>query len=167
MRPLGSPTQLEKRRRHAIQLLNKGMTLSAVAQHVSSSVSSVFRWQEAFQTEGEKGLKCRASPGRPSKLSEGEKKRVVELLLQGPLAFGYTTDLWTTRRVAEVIRKTLGIHYHPNHLWRVLVGLGWSCQKPERRARERNEKDIEHWKKKQWPAIKKSLRAWRPSGISR
>jgi transposase len=127
----------------------------------------VFRWQEAFQTEGEKGLKCRASPGRPSKLSEGEKKRVVELLLQGPLAFGYTTDLWTTRRVAEVIRKTLGIHYHPNHLWRVLVGLGWSCQKPERRARERNEKDIEHWKKKQWPAIKKSLRGWCPPGISR
>lgn len=166
MRPLGSPMQLERRRRQAIQLLNKGMTLSAVAQHVGSSVSSVFRWQEAFQKEGEKGLKCRASPGRPSKLSEEEKKRVVELLLQGPLAFGYTTDLWTTRRVAEVIRKTLGIHYHPNHLWRVLVGLGWSCQKPERRARERNEKDIEHWKKKQWPAIKKSLRVWRPPGVS-
>ena len=167
MRPPGSPTQLEKRRRRAIQLLEKGMTLSAVAQRVGSSVSSVFRWQQAFQKEGEKGLNCRASPGRPPKLSEGEKRRLVSLLLKGPLAFGYRTDLWTTRRVAEVIRKSFGIPYHPNHLWRLLMGLGWSCQKPERQARERDEEEIDRWKKKRWPAIKKSLRTWSPPGISR
>jgi transposase len=167
MRPSGSPRQLEKRRRRAIQLLEKGMTLSAVAQQVGSSVSSVFRWQQTFQKEGEKGLNCRASPGRPAKLSEQEKKRLVSLLLKGPLAFGYSTDLWTTRRVAEVIRKTFGTHYHPNHLWRLLTGLGWSCQRPERRARERDEEEIERWKKRRWPAIKKSHRTWSPSGFSR
>jgi transposase len=167
MRPLGSPTQLEKRRRRAIQLLEKGMNLSAVAQQVGSSVSSVFRWQQAFQKEGEEGLNPRVSPGRPARLSGQEKKRLVSLLLKGPLAFGYGTDLWTTRRVAELIRKFFGIHYHPNHLWRLLTGLGWSCQKPERRARERNEEEIERWKKKRWPVIKKSHRTWSPSGLSR
>jgi transposase len=167
MRPSGSPRQLEKRRRRAIQLLEKGMTLSAVAQQVGSSVSSVFRWQQAFQKQGEKGLNCRASPGRPSRLSEQEKKQLVRLLLKGPLVFGYSTDLWTTRRVAEVIRKAFGTHYHPNHLWRLLTGLGWSCQKPERRARERDEEQIERWKEKRWPAIKKSLRTWSPYSLSR
>ena len=167
MRPSGSPTQLEKRRRRAIQLLEKGMNLSAVALQVGSSVSSVFRWQQAFQKEGEEGLNSRASPGRPARLSKQEKKRLVSLLLKGPLAFGYGTDLWTTRRVAELIHKSFGIHYHPNHLWRLLMGLGWSCQRPERRARERNEEEIERWKKKRWPVIKKSHRTWSPSGLSR
>ena len=167
MRPPGSPRQLEKRRRRAIQLLEKGMTLSAVAQQVGSSASSVFRWQQAFQKEGEKGLDCRASPGRPPKLSEEEKERLVSILLKGPVTFGYNTDLWTTRRVAEVIRKSFGIHYHPNHLWRFLTGLGWTCQRPERRARERDEEKIEYWKKKRLPAIKKSHRTWSPSGLSR
>ncbi len=130
MRPHESPRQLEKRRRQAIQLLKKGMTLSAVAQHVKSSVSSVFRWRQAFEREGEKGLNPRASPGRPAKLSEQDKKRLSALLLKGAASFGYSTDLWTTRRVAEVIRKSFGVHYHPNHLWRLLRGLGWSCPRP-------------------------------------
>jgi transposase len=59
--------------------------------------------------------------------------------------------------VAEVIQRSFGIRYHPNHIWRVLQGLGWSCQKPERRARERDEETIERWKKRRWPAIKKTL----------
>jgi transposase len=143
------------------------MTLSAVAQQLGSSVSSVFRWQQAFQKEGEKGLNPRASPGRPARLSEQEKKRLVNFLLKGPVTFGYSTDLWTTRRVAEVIRKSFGIHYHPNHLWRLLTGLGWSCQKPERLARERDEEGIGRWKKERWPAIKKSHRTWSPSGLPR
>lgn len=166
MRPPGSPMQLEKRRRRAVQLLKKGKTMSAVAQMVGSSVSSVFRWQQAFQKEGEKGLNARAAPGRPPKLSEEKKRALVNLLMKGPLVFGYNTDLWTTRRVAEVIRKHLRVRYHPNHIWRVLRGLGWSCQKPECRARERDEGEIERWKKKRWPAIKKSPQTWGPSGVS-
>jgi transposase len=166
MRPLGSPRQLEKRRRRAIQLLQKGKTLSAVAKRVRSSVSSVFRWQQAFRQKGGEGLNGKPAPGRPPKLSEEEKQRLVEILLKGPMAVGYPTDLWTTRRVAEVIRKTFGIQYHPNHIWRLLTGMDWSCQKPERRARERDEGEIAHWKRYHWPAIKKNYRTWRPSGVS-
>lgn len=154
MRPRGSPRQLEERLCRAIQLLEKDMTLTAVAQKVGSSVSFTFRWRQTFYREGEKGLKYRA-PGRPSRLSEQEKKRLVSLLMRGPLAIRYRSDLWTTRRVAKVIRKTFGIDYHPSHLWRLLTGLGWSCQRPERRAREREEEEIERWKKRRWPAIKK------------
>ena len=167
MRPLGSPMQLEQRRRHAIQLLKKGMQLSAVSEQVGSSVSSVFRWQQSYQKEGEGGLNAKMASGRPPKLSAAEKKRLINLLMKGPLAFGYGTDLWTTRRVAKIIRKNFGVRYHPNHIWRLLTGLGWSCQKPERRARERNEQEIKDWQENHWPAIKKSFRTWSPSGLSR
>jgi transposase len=73
--------------------------------------------------------------------------------------------MWTARRVAEQIRRHWGIEYHPGHVWKVLVGLGWSCQKPERRALQRNERKIRQWKQTQWPRIKKSPRVAGTPGL--
>jgi transposase len=167
MRPHGSQEHLEKRRRRAIELLEKGWSLSAVAAKIGCSVSSVFSWREAFRAGGAEGLKAKPVPGRPSKLSPRQKRALARILVQGASKCGYATDLWTTRRVAKVIRQRFGIAYHPNHLWRLLNALGWSCQKPETRARERDEEAIAHWKRYRWPHIKKGQKAWRPSGIPR
>jgi transposase len=57
--------------------------------------------------------------------------------------------------VAHLIEQEFDVHYHEGHVWKILVGLGWSPQRPEGRARERNEKQILNWKKKVWPALKK------------
>ena len=78
------------------------------------------------------------------------------MLLKGPAHFGYQTQLWTLERVAEVIGKTFDVTYDPSQVWRILMSLGWSCQKPESRARERDEKAIARWRKVDWPRIKKS-----------
>lgn len=72
---------------------------------------------------------------------------------------GYPTDLWTCSRVANVIRKRFHVKYHPGHVWYILRDLNWSCQKPERRARERDEAAIARWRKRDWPRIKKELAA--------
>lgn len=146
-------------------MLRKGLNLSAVAAKVGCSVSSVFLWREAYRKHGEGGLRAKAAPGRPSRLDPRQKQALTRLLLQGALSCGYATDLWTTRRVAEVIEKRFGVDYHPNHLWRLLQALGWSCQKPATRARERDEDAIAHWKRYRWPHIKKRRKAWRPSGV--
>jgi transposase len=167
MRPQGTPQQLERRRRQAIQLLKAGQHLSAVARALSASKSSVFRWYEAYKTKGRAGLRPHPTPGRPPKLSEKQKQRLTKLLLAGPLASGHRTDLWTLKRIAQVIRKQFRIHYHPNHVWRVLQALGWSCQKPERRALQRDDAAIAHWKRYRWPHIKKRQATWRPSGLPR
>jgi transposase len=140
--------------------------MAEVAKEVGASISSVFRWQQAFRKNGAKGLEGVPATGRPPKLSPRQKGKLINLLMRGPVAFGYATDLWTTRRVAEVIGREFRIDYHPNHIWRILVGLGWSCQKPERRARERDEAAIEDWKKGRWAAIKKSAGLRGPSGLS-
>ncbi|MEK7878592.1 MAG: IS630 family transposase, partial [candidate division NC10 bacterium] len=154
--PPGSPSQLERRRRRALQLLKRGLTLSAVAERVDCSHSSVIRWREAYARAGPRSLAAKPpSPGRPPKLSRGQQRQLVRRLLRGPLACGYRTDLWTTQRVAEVIRTTFAVRYHPHAIWRVLRGLGWSCQKPERRALQRNEAAIAQWKRYRWPHIKK------------
>lgn len=155
MRPYGSQETLEKRRRRAIELLKRGLHLSRVAAKVGSSLSSVFRWQQAFRQRGWRALKSKPVPGRPSKLTPGQKRELTRILLAGALSCGYSTDLWTQKRVARVIRERFGIRYHPHHMWRFLQGLGWSVQKPVKRARERDEKAIAHWKRYVWPHIKK------------
>jgi transposase len=167
MRPSGTPAQLEKRRRAAVQLLRGGRTLSAVAGQLHASVSSVFRWWQAYQREGPRGLRAKPAPGRPPGLSLVQKGKLVQLLVKGPLRAGYRTDLWTLARVAVLIHREFGIRYHPGHIWKLLTRLGWSCQKPERRAVERDEATIARWKHSEWPRIKKRRSTWRPSRLRR
>jgi len=140
----------------AAKLLAKGMRPSEVALVVGSSRSSVTRWKEVIRKRGVEGLKAKPHPGGKPRLSPSQKKKLVKVLLRGPQASGYLTDLWTCRRVAEVIERRFGVTYHPNAVWFVLRSLGWTCQKPERRARERDEKAIARWRRQDWPRIKKS-----------
>jgi len=108
----------------------------------------------------------RFSPGRPPKLNARQRQRLVKLLLKGALAQGFRTEIWTTARVATVIRRAFGVRYHRDHVGRLLHGLGFTHQKPERRALERNEEAIERWKTEEWPGIKKKPRGWVPISSS-
>jgi transposase len=98
-------------------------------------------------------------------MTSPQKQELIALLKRGAVAAGYPTELWTTGRVAEQIRRHWGVAYHPGHVWKILTGLGWSCQKPERRALQRNPKRIGQWKQRQWPRIKKRPATGRASGV--
>jgi transposase len=158
----GSADLLEDRRRRALALLDFGFSLNEVGRRIGCHASSVMRWREARGRCGSRALRVRCSPGRPVKLDQTRRKRLVDLLLRGPIAHGYRTNLWTTARIAEVIQREFGVQYHRDHVGRLMHSLQWSPQKPERRALERNEKAIERWKEKDWPRIKKTLRGWAP-----
>lgn len=166
MRPRGSAAVLEARRREAIALLQEGHSLNAVARWLRCAASSVMRWRNAVRRRGERAFQVGASPGRPPKLTKRQRHQLVRLLLQGALAHGYRTDLWTTPRVAAVIAHHFGIRYHPDHVGRLLHALGWTPQKPERRALQRNEAEIARWKREEWPRVKKTPRGWAPTSSS-
>jgi transposase len=139
----------------AVELLRDGNTLTEVADLLCVSVSSIKRWKKAFQQGGLAALAPKRRPGPQSKLSLPQRQRLREIMLRGPLSAGFRTDLWTCRRVAEVVRREFGIVYHPDHLGRILHDLGFSPQKPQRRARERDEAAIQRWRREAWPRIKK------------
>src|SRR2546425_6444566 len=105
MRPYGSPVELERRRRRAVELLRSGHTLSAVARRVGAAVSAVWQWRETFRRKGAQGLAAKPAPGRPRKLAARQRQRIPKLLARGARAYGYSNDLWTTRRVAAVIER--------------------------------------------------------------
>jgi transposase len=143
------------RRVIAVELLRDGNLLTEVADLLNVSVSSVKRWKKAFQQGGLAALAPKRHPGPTSKLSVPQKRRLREILLRGPQAAGFHSDLWSCPRVAEVVQREFGIVYHPDHLGRILHDLGFSPQKPQRRARERDEAAIERWRRYDWPRIKK------------
>ncbi len=155
MRPHGSPAELERRRRRAVELLNRGFGVMEVARRVGCSHSSVIFWRDTVRRRGVAGLKAKPAPGRPRKLTSAQRKKLPKLLLRGALEWGYRTDLWTTARIAAVIERAFGVRFHRAHVGRLLADLGWSCQKPERRALERDDDAIERWKRHRWTAIKK------------
>jgi transposase len=159
MRPHGSAEELERRRRRGVALLLKGHGVREVARMVGATPGAVVAWRKLYEKKGEAGLIAKPHPGRKAKLSLVQRRKLIRLLKKGPGAQGYKTDLWTLPRVAEVIHKQFGVRYDPSHVWRILNAMGWSAQKPERRARERDEGRIEHWRKKDWPRIKKSAKS--------
>ena len=155
MRPIGTPQQLEKRRRLAIEMLKAGKPAATVARAVSASRSSVQRWQACYARDGAAGLGSKPIPGRPAQLTAKQKARLERLLLKGAVKAGYVTDLWTLDRIRQQIWKLFHVRYHPGHVWRLLRALGWSSQKPERRPIQRDEAAIRHWRRYRWPWIKK------------
>jgi transposase len=155
MRPTGSAAELEARRLRAVDLLRDGKSNTEVARLIGVDVSSVKRWKRALAEGGVAALAAKPNRGRPPRLTLEQMKALSSLVRAGAQAAGFFTDLWTCRRVAQAIRDRFGVTYHPDHVGRILHGLGFSQQKPQRRARQRDEVAIERWRKHDWKRIKK------------
>ena len=155
MRTRGSAKELEAKRRIAGSLLLEGKSRAEVARIVGASWTSVNRWHKAIQRGGIDALAGKAHPGRPPLLSRSKQKRVLKILERGARKSGFPNDLWTCPRVAQVIERRFGVKYDESHVWRLLRKWGWSCQKPQHRAREQDRAAVEHWRKREWPRLKK------------
>ena len=159
MRPAGSPSALQRRRERAIALLKDGYQPCDVASMLAVDRRSVRRWNAAYRKQGGKALHAKPAPGRPPKLLNPDRARLEKTLLQGARAAGFPTDLWTCPRIVATIERQFGVRYHVDHIGRLMRALGWSPQKPTRRAVERDEQAIAKWVKQDWPRVKKTSRA--------
>ena len=156
--PAGVPRDfeaLEKRRFHAIQMLERGLRQAEIARQLRVVPQTVARWVHDYRSGGKSALRKAGRAGRKPRLSEQQRQQLEKLLVAGPEQLGYETPLWTCPRVAHLIEQEFAVTYHEGHVWKILVGLGWSPQRPEGRARERNEEQILNWKKNVWPGLKK------------
>ncbi len=147
----------EGRRLRALELKRKGWKQRDIADALGVTKGAVSQWMKRAKEEGVEGLMRKPPPGARPRLSEEQRERLAELLDRGAEAYGFRGEVWTCQRVAEVIGKEFGVTYHPAHVSRLVRALGLSLQKPTRRANQRDEAAIEHWKKERWPALKKGL----------
>jgi transposase len=147
---------MEQRRMQAADLLEQGVIPAEIARQVGVGHQTVSAWRTVWRQAGREGLRAAGRAGRLPKLTGEQLVQVEAALARGPEANGYATDLWTLARVADVIERVTGVSYHPHHVWRILrEQLGWSWQRPARRATERNDEAIATWVKRRWPAVKK------------
>jgi transposase len=144
MRPIGSAEELQRRRLRAVELVEQGESPEDVARFLGCGRSSVYTWLKLARESLGK-LAARPHPGRTPRLDDGQLKELEGLLLQGAVAHGWRTELWTAARAAELIDRHFGVSFHPEHVRKILKRrLRWSSQKPQRRARERDEAAIAH-----------------------
>jgi transposase len=155
MRPSGTPEALEARRKIAARLFAQGKSVTEVAAVVGSSKSSASRWKEAWSRGGVEALRPKPHPGAAPKLKAQQQKELLAALKEGPCHWGYALAGWTGPLVRDLIQRLFGVKYHVNYIGTLLRGLGWSPQKPERRARERNKRAIARWRRETWPRLKK------------
>ncbi len=87
----------------------------------------------------------------------GNSLHCVARCSKSAMAHDFGTDLWTLKRVRAFIEQLYGVRFSEVHVWRLLGAMGLSSQKPERRAIERDESAVLTWKRKAWPALKKSV----------
>ena len=147
----------QDRRLQAAELFQQGVHQAEVARRLGVSRQTANRWQQRWQSDGAAGLASRGAPGRSPKLSDAQLEQVEQALLEGAKAHGFDTNLWTLSRIAEVVWRTTGVRHHPAHVWKLLRHqLGWSLQRPTRRARERSQQAIRQWVATDWPRIKKT-----------
>lgn len=140
----------------AAALFAKGATQAEVARRLGVSTVTALRWHRRWKSKGRAGLVSADRLGRPAMTTQAQKGAVAAALLQGPQAHGWSTEIWTLPRIAEVIERVTGVRYHEGHVWKLLRGMGWSLQRPTTRARERDEVKIEQWKRRTWLRVKKT-----------
>jgi transposase len=152
----GKLDEMVKRRVRAGRLLLNGKRPPEVARIVGAPRQTVYRWREVLAVGGIDALRDMSKGGRPARLGAAELSRLYVALLEGAPAHGFATPLWTLKRVRLWIEREFGVRYSEVHVWRLLGQLGFSNQKPDRRALERDDAAIEHWRKRTWPALKKT-----------
>lgn len=148
-------TEAQRKRVRAARLLRAGKSVAEVALAVGVARQTIYTWQRVLDEKGIEGVRAIADVGRPGQLDAGDFKWLDAALREGAQAHGFGTELWTLKRVGDVIKRRFGIKFSDVHVWRLLGSMGFSSQKPERRAIERNEDAVRDWKKKTLPALKK------------
>jgi transposase len=143
------------------------MILAAIARQLKVSRQSVSRWYTEWNSGGLRALDGAGRAGRKPKLDARQLRKVEKTLRQGARTNGFDTDLWTLPRVALVMERVTGVHYHPGHVWKILGAMDWTLQRPAKQARERDAEKVKLWLNERWPAVKKTLGAGRPGSSSR
>ena len=158
---------LEARRFRAAEMFARGESQAAVARELGVTTAAANHWHQAWQAKGRRGLKAAGRAGRKPRLGPADLAKLESALRAGPGMHGFPTEVWTLPRVATVIERLTGVIHHAGHVWRVLRALGWSLQRPGRRARERDETAIAQWKHQRWPQLKKTPGGTAPGSSSR
>ena len=136
-------------------MLLAGKTPAQAAAAVGVARQTAYTWKAVLEDSGIDALRAMPTRGRPARLNAEQLQALAKALVQSPTAHGFGSELWTLKRIGSFIEKQYDVKFSLTHIWRILGSLGFSAQKPDRRAIERDEDAVQIWQRKHWPALKK------------
>lgn len=150
-----SREEREKRRLKAAKLFKKGISQAEIARRFGVSTAATAHWYAAYRRAGEAGLRSKGHTGFASRLTPKKRLLFKKAILKGPLAHGYETNLWTLPRLSAVMKKVAKVKFSEVWTWNIVRGLGFTPQKPQIKAIQRDEAAIAGWCEKTLPGLKK------------
>lgn len=148
-------SEAAKKRLRAGRLLLAGKSCAEAAVATGVARQTVYTWKRLLDEGGIDALRAVPERGRPAQLDERQLASVRSAILRSPTEHGFGTELWTLKRVGAVIQRMHGVRFGQTQVWRILGSLGFSPQKPDKRAIERDEDAVRAWKRRTWPSLKK------------
>jgi len=143
----------EWRRLRAWELHQAGWSGKAIAEALKASQAAVSTWLKRARVGGVDALKRHPPPGATPKLTAAQRAQLPAILAKGAEGYDFIGNVWTTKRVATVLKREFGVTYHPAHVSRLVRQEGLSLQKPVVRATQRKEDEIAAWQAETWPAL--------------
>lgn len=151
---------LEHLRKQAIKLWKEDKKINDIAHNFGVGLTAVYNWINTYQKKGLSGLNMKKAPGATPKLSKEETKKLLNMLKKTADNYGFESPLWECKKITQLIREKFGKTIHFSNVWRLLQKFGLSSQKPQRQAKERDEKEVKNWIKNIWPKILAHARRW-------
>lgn len=161
-----SREEREKRRLKAATLFKKDVPQAEIARRFGISTAAASYWYAAYKKGGKAALRSKGQTGFSSKLTPKKRLLFKKAILKGPLSYGYETNLWTLPRLSAVMKKVAGVKFSDVWTWQIVRDLGFTPQKPQVKAAQRDESAIAEWKAKTLPGLKKmGTNTWVSSGV--
>ena len=154
-RPTDAPPRdwKEGRRLRALDLSEQGWKAIRIAEALGVTRGAVSQWLKAAREGGRDALRRQPRGAKAATLPREQRAQLPALLARGAEAYGFIGNVWTTARVAEVIRREFGVRHHPAHVSRILGAIRWTVQKPIKRSTQRNETAITAWREERHPSL--------------
>lgn len=163
MRKKGTAEEWERVRNIAANMIDRGDAPAEIAAALGVAAQTVREWRRDYRAGGRAALASGRATGRPAKLTGDQRARLADLLVGSPAERGFAgRHLWTQQLIADLILREFGVTFHHDHVGVILKAIGFTHQKPARRARERDDANVEAWRRETWPALLKKVR--RPAG---
>lgn len=135
----------------------KGQDAKTICETLEVSRRSMFYWIDRYSSQGIQGLQEGDHTGRPPVLETGDLERLAEIIDSGPVACGFDSGIWTCPRIGHVIQEEFGVHYHEDHIRKILHQLGFSVQRPTKKLAKADPKWQQKWIRHTYPALKKTV----------
>jgi transposase len=141
---------------HAVLLNHQEHSSGEIARLLEAPRSKVSLWLQKYQIDGWKALLEGHRSGRPKELNSAELAQLDDIIDSGPVAYGFSSGVWTSPMIVRVIAEEFAVHYHPGHVRKVLQALGFSVQRPRRKLAKADPVEQDRWQRYTYPGLKKN-----------